>query len=770
MTDQPMGEKGIRFACFGSRFASSAVTQEMPWADWVSVLKAGAKASIKKDMPCLVLAHMSDGSSRTNAEVQAISGLALDIERKATSLTPLAFKERWALVKRHVLPLFACYAHTTWSHTPEEPRYRIIMPLAEPVDPSLYKPLMRFLTGLCGHIADGAAQKLSQPSIFPVHKEHFEEFVFEGPLLNPNAPYIRQALLIRKALGEGRGTTPTGILKEVCTNILLGKSFAEEGERDDMAARIAMKIGSYARDIDDVSAVEAVFGWSLSQMGADAPSADNILDKIQRAAGKASNDDADLIGEPVDKPIPGAPKHRIIQCQGHYWFQDVDGNYSWPCSKEDAPLGAKKFLSGHSDMKLYKKTSNGIVPTPISELAHRYATLAKDVVFDLCAHENYFDEKTNTFTQAILDRPVTEPVYNKGIEQWLFFLGGRQHETLLDWCALCPDLNRPLAALVLIGAPGAGKNLLASGLGRIFSTNALSKQSDLTGQFHAGLLKNPLVLIDEEIQEQRYGRSFMGSIRSDISQETRTVNIKYRSELELRGHTRYIINANHIPFSSDNATSKDDADAIMERFLWIDTPHLAAAYLKKIPQETRKRWATHEIAQHVLWLQQNRVVTTDARFGVKGSPELADRILLGSRWNHWVVEWLVKGISNKFERVYQATPKTDRHPLTHGVFIKSGTIYIRLQTIQHFWKTYLPDDHKSFADTRPLAQALQSVTDDIVKAENIGFPGIDKRYRYHAIRRSALIEWVRMSGHDDINWVSDVLSPATEKARLVCAA
>lgn len=55
----------------------------------------------------------------------------------------------WALVRRHLAGT-ACVVYSTHSHTPESPRLRLVVPLADPVRAEEYEPLARMVSSLLG--------------------------------------------------------------------------------------------------------------------------------------------------------------------------------------------------------------------------------------------------------------------------------------------------------------------------------------------------------------------------------------------------------------------------------------------------------------------------------------------------------------------------------------------------------------------------------------------------------------------------------------------
>lgn len=82
---------------------------------------------------------------------------------------------------RAKLATYAWFAYTTHSHTPEAPRYRLIVPLLEPVSVEEYEPLARWLANEVGIDGiDGASYEINQLMYWPSapkdgvfeHEEH----------------------------------------------------------------------------------------------------------------------------------------------------------------------------------------------------------------------------------------------------------------------------------------------------------------------------------------------------------------------------------------------------------------------------------------------------------------------------------------------------------------------------------------------------------------------------------------------------------------------
>lgn len=105
----------------------------MTWPELVADL-ALANPAGEKDCGGYVLGEL-DGSRRTKDSVLSRSAVALDADRASQSFVLDAATE--------LTCAFACY--TTWSHRPESPRYRLLVPLSRDVTPHEYRLIVEAL-------------------------------------------------------------------------------------------------------------------------------------------------------------------------------------------------------------------------------------------------------------------------------------------------------------------------------------------------------------------------------------------------------------------------------------------------------------------------------------------------------------------------------------------------------------------------------------------------------------------------------------------------
>lgn len=587
----------LTFTLWPNRYSIEGKVVTGSWFQWRDDFAKHQDTDLKKSgLPCAVLGRMIEGDRRTNNNVETIEALALDIEEKE-SVHPDPYISRLEKALQALAP-YEYVAYTTFSHTEQNPRLRVILPLAKPIRPKDYKNAMSYLNALTGSIADPGAQKISQPVYLPLHPagapDHWA-MAHEGQFLDVTTQHAQDVTEIRSALGEGRGRAPMeAATRFACRAILNGVPFAEKGNRDESLLRVAWHVvnRSQLKQIS-LDVLETVFHWSLDAMGPDAPTIEDLQSKIERGQEKARVEPQTREGQPY-----------IIQFRDYYYILKPEGGYSRACSAREASGVARKLLRQHQDVELvYFNKTGDRKNIPLPGLVDRYGEFAEEVAIDLKAKESYFED--GNFYEATIKWPTIEPVFHPDIDRWLGMLGG---DLLKNWLSIFHDLDRLLSTLVLMGTPNAGKTLLAMGLAARFGSRSPSAQNAVTGKFQDEITHCPLVYIDEEITDHSYDRSFLAAIRNQLSVRERLVHRKYLVPAQMMGAIRCIISANHLPFKEKDSSTGQDLKAIAERFHWVQAGDDAAEYIRSIDPDRLQEWRDFAIAEHVRHLEETRTV------------------------------------------------------------------------------------------------------------------------------------------------------------------
>ncbi len=118
--------------------------------------------------------YANGATSRANAGVAAVSALVFDLDRVPPDPELLAG---------------VCWiGHTTWSHRTEAPRWRVVVPLAEPVPASSWGDVWRRARATLCPEADPSCKDSSRQYYLPSHPPGVapEASHHDGPLLNPS--------------------------------------------------------------------------------------------------------------------------------------------------------------------------------------------------------------------------------------------------------------------------------------------------------------------------------------------------------------------------------------------------------------------------------------------------------------------------------------------------------------------------------------------------------------------------------------------------------
>ena len=109
-----------------------------------NMLKRGHRVSSTKDGSGIIAATFAVGGRLEQKYVETVTGLILDVDgkfRRNGELVNEAIDPDWFLTK---LP-YRGVAHTSYNHTPQQPKYRVIFPLAEPITPEEFHRLWAYM-------------------------------------------------------------------------------------------------------------------------------------------------------------------------------------------------------------------------------------------------------------------------------------------------------------------------------------------------------------------------------------------------------------------------------------------------------------------------------------------------------------------------------------------------------------------------------------------------------------------------------------------------
>ena len=720
----------ILFSLFRAARDNEPILHQTTWSQFVAELE-GHDTSIerKADAPAFSPAEYQPGAKRAAKNVLRVHFGVLDVdeatddavERLADLLSPYA----------HVL-------YTTWGHAAARPRWklRVVLPFSRPVEADEWRAFWPRLNAQFDSLGDTQCKDISRLYFAPACPEtELKEALFhaqEGPPLDvdevlastvtietqlPADPsprvevvHVDELKILARRLKQRQSAYHRRIGRMLAT-VLRGDPFAEEGERDTSIFQLA---GMLAETFPQANAeaLAAHFAASLQLMGDFTPEdvaakitrhQDALESAVQAAEEAAQTEkrtriqealggdrihpytsaDLEAMAHAQQCTVDGLRSRWLVQ-RGTSYYLLMRDNYVGPFIKDDVTNAAlRDFAPASSQVELWTESKDGLKLKSLPRLVREYGSVADKVVVSMLEPVSRYEPESRTFYEATAKRRDIEPRQCQEVERWLELLAGSVHGKVLDWIAVATQLEHPCAALYLDGAPGTGKTLLADGLSRVWTTGGPAElERAMAENFNSAFMACPLVLGDECVPRDYRGRVRTQELRQFIQARTRTLRRKYRPDSELVGCARLILTANNDTLlASEEQLTVNDIQALTERLIYVKCRKDAQQYLQSLgPSKVRDFVRQDLIAQHALWLAENRKVQYGGRFYVQGDDsELRTSLTTSSGRNSSVCNWCV---------LYLLNPSKLDAMGDGLVRIHDGSLYATSRGISQRWDLY----------------------------------------------------------------------------------
>jgi len=331
--------------------------------------------------------------------------------------------------------------------------------------------------------------------------------------------------------------------------------------------------------------------------------------------------------EHVDVPEGQNPEKFLIlydrrQCGKTFWaWNESEACYEYPASSGGAfrdvlDRACPTLLQGrHINPETGRRRG-------VEFLTSNFGSPVRDSYAELGHRGVRYDARTQSVYEGMASvDPDLEPTYHERVHTWLVKLGHHRSEELLDWLATFLQFDRPTCALYINGPNSTGKSMLTQGLARLFSEPTPVPWADAMDSFNAKITNCPLVVADEQVPDNFFQEDESQLIKRFLGQSGMTINEKFTRKKTLLGVPRLMITANDkdaLAFQEN--VSEQTRRAIEKRMGYIETDDQARQYLEQLGgYKTTRSWVDGgKIAEHVLWLQENRDVELGPRFLVEG--------------------------------------------------------------------------------------------------------------------------------------------------------
>jgi hypothetical protein len=744
------------------------------WADMAAILTTHVVRGAKDGpawSPCTYL----PGAARGNKGVEFITMAVFDLDH----LVPAEFDA----LKQRLPELGLNYAlHSTYSFDPpREISLRLTFPLKVPVSPKVWGKLRSGILSTLNIPADPATKdpaRLYYLPAKPVEVGAYAASNVTGQDLDPG-PFLKStAQLPTPSPRSGGGQDIDGVkqalksvhnaeAKKLIATILKGEPLAGAGARDFTMHKAAGTLVFAAPDAD-VETLMEVMRPSIEAMPSDAGAAaemEKLKGKILRAKERYEEDRQEKL-EAVKQEVaqaaggqdpyteqqiaewaaeqgcssPSDFEQRWIIQRGTAYYVFVDGAYKSPISAQELPLSLPRDLA-RAPVTWERTDAKGRVRiAKWSEVLEEHTTVARHVITSLILQKSYYDPKTETFHEAACPLFAHTPTFHPQIDEWLTLLGGTEADKLKDWIACVTKLESQAAAIFLEGDAAAGKGLLATGLARLWHSGPPTPFSSLVGGFNSVVANCPFVLCDEGFPKRR-DYSVNDELRRWIGSSERTLTRKFLPESNLLGAIRLMLAANNDRILDGiEEMSESDREALAQRLIYVKVSKLPTLFLQTLPRTTLEAWASGQIAEHALWLRDNRVVQHGARFIVEGkSSTMHDKLSINSGLAPAVCEFLAR-------RVEALTPAVAAG-LSDNLRVGNGKIWVTTKAFQDVeaWEHYCPGS--DFPTTQQLTRTLSNLRTRQVrcKIKNGTVP------TFNEIKSDLVTTWASNAGASDMD-------------------
>lgn len=610
-----------------------------------------------------VLAQYRDGATSKRIDQLAPDSstdvLCFDIDEQSADEVRAAFP-KWQLVDAAV--------YSTWKHTPEQPRLRLLVRLSRAVPHSgdefaqVYNAVAYLLRVKFDPVTKDRARFFFGPQHKPGANGTIERHRFHGEILDVDAVLeaVRDGRIPMPTAAAGRGggadfdglrRTPktkelTALAKRFMSlrddrlrrvgaaleAVVEGKPFAPRGSVHSTMVQLAFELVRAEPLLDGDGFAEQFLEPCWVQMWPDEDTAPALGDwrkcvssaesklaasKQERAAetsaftrtpGAELTDDDLLAAQEVADAL-------VNEHRGAYYVWDARKRcYIGPLKGTGLAAACRDALVGIPNFSYlnYRKNAPPTMKTG-PKLVEEYGVALEAVHYWASPPDNAYDASEKAIHISAFHWNDFPARYHQSADELLRAMAGPQYRRLEAWLAKFRDLRQPLPALTLVGSKGVWKSRTGHTLPRYWGPRDAGNPCDaaqVLNRFSGPLLTNPVIHSDERLALSETGRPLPDAYRRSITEPVHAIERKGIDPVTLHSCTRHIITVNDLDrVFGGGEVDAASVEATVERFLVVQVDAAAVAAFEKRWKGTTELDALREgtpLLEHVRWLEENR--------------------------------------------------------------------------------------------------------------------------------------------------------------------
>ena len=667
-----------------SLFSTNPEFSKIYLSDLETLLTTHQKISKKIDSPLLFFGKMVGGIETKNVEY--ISAFILDLDNKSIKNLPEICKS------------FYYIAYTTYSHSEIKEAWRVVFPLEKTIDSKKIKYFWEkfnfWTNAICDQICKNINRRWYLPSAPNLNLVRY--IINEGKFLNEE---ILESVVIKKitevyGADEKRIFDVKEIIRKISKqnkiykNLMLGKPFAEKGERRITLRNITYSLARRYKNPLSLEDIKIIFGDSLESMEDSCEDAyraysdalkkideDDKYERLQKLGVDRlyTDDEMKVLADSVG--VKDLKHWWILNFKGENLFLDCSGKYRGPYTQNGFPAACREYLS--------RAPVNFLGQDPITIKGDHSSNIIS-IHYDIRTNKDKIQEEC--LISGIKKNQAIESKYDENIAHWLYLLCEEKqntYEIFLKILAIFSDLSRPCPVVALRGPKDVGKSLLANGLSRLFCSRGPTSIHDVIGDFNEDLLECPLVCADEGLPSGRLKKDPTEWLREHSVRENHPLNAKFKSNIKLLGYLRFILNGNETFFRLKKSASKDTLQALAQRIFFLEIKtNKASEFIQSLPTDEINRWEKEGIAAHSLYLKKEIIVDRECKVTVKVSQKESFNMLCSSSTTedmNILYEIIVKYISGEIMDISNATD---------AIIVRNKKLYINTPKIAFLMNLY----------------------------------------------------------------------------------